>query len=76
MEQVQITAFSLFGLVALMGIIIAYLVRKISELKDIIKILRNDKLYYMSSERTLLEKNQDLTSKLASIQGQFGINDK
>jgi len=75
MEHVQITAFTLFGMVVIMGILIAYLLRELARLKDILDIHRNDKMYYMGEEKRLTKENQHLISQVVSLQSMTGAND-
>ncbi len=75
MEQVQITATTLLGISIVLSLVIAYCVSEIKRLKDILKIHRNDKLYYMDEERKLIKENQHLKSQVISLQSITGAND-
>ena len=76
MEQVQITAFTLFGVSVILCMVVAYLFKEILRLRDIAEIRRKDKLYYMEEERKLRVEKEDLVSRLISLQSMVGANDK
>ena len=75
MEHVQITATFLLGISIVLSLVIAWCVSEIKRLKDILKIHRNDKLYYMDEEKRLTKENQHLISQVVSLQSMTGAND-